>query len=108
MKALVYLAIAIISEVIATTALKASDGFTRPLPAAIVVVGYALAFLLLAASLKQLPVGYVYAIWAGLGIVGVAITGAIFFGETFSALKLGGIALIIAGTVLLNLPGARG
>jgi len=102
MKALIYLAIAIASEVIATTALKASDGFTRPLPAGIVVIGYALAFLLLAISLKELPVGYVYAIWAGLGIVGVAITGAIF------ALKLGGIALIIAGVVLINLPGARG
>lgn len=108
MQALVYLAVAIVSEVIATTALKASDGLTRPLPAIIVVTGYALAFLLLAISLKQLPVGYVYAIWAGLGMVGVAITGWFFFGEALTALKLGGIALIIAGVALLNVPGGSG
>ncbi|WP_018719267.1 DMT family transporter [Arhodomonas aquaeolei] len=108
MNALIWLAVAITSEVIATTALKASDGFSRPGPSAIVVAGYALAFVLLSMSLKHLPVGYVYALWAGLGMVGVAITGALVFGETFPLAKAGGIALIVAGVVMLNLPAARG
>ncbi len=101
-----YLAVAIASEVVATSALKASDGFTRPVPAVIVVVGYAIAFLLMAASLKQLPVGFVYAIWAGLGIVGVAIVGALVFGEVFTPLKVAGIALVVAGVVVMKLGAA--
>jgi small multidrug resistance pump len=96
------LGLAILCEVVATSALKASDGMTRLLPAVLVVAGYAIAFYLLALSLKTLPVGFVYAIWAGLGVVGVALTGAVMFGESFTAIKVAGIAMIVAGVVLVN------
>jgi len=96
------LGLAIASEVIATSALKASYGMTRLAPAALVVVGYAAAFYLMAQTLKTLPVGSVYAIWSGLGVVGVAVIGAILFGESLGPVKLAGIALIIAGVALLK------
>jgi multidrug transporter EmrE-like cation transporter len=88
--------------VIATSALKASYGMTRLAPAVLVVIGYGAAFYLLAQTLKTLPVGAVYAIWSGLGMVGVALIGAILFGEPIGAVKLAGIALIIAGVALLK------
>lgn len=97
------LALAIVSEIFGTSALKASDGMTRLTPAVIVVAGYALAFYLLAHSLRTLPVGFVYAIWAGLGIVGVALVGVLVFGETMTLSKVAGLALIIAGVVLVHL-----
>ncbi|WP_227010781.1 DMT family transporter [Pelagibius marinus] len=96
------LILAILSEVIATSALKASDGMTRLWPASVVVVGYALAFLLLAQTLKTLPVGLAYAIWAGVGVVGVALVGIFYFGETMTLAKAGGIALIIVGVALVQ------
>jgi len=88
--------------VVATSALKASYGMTRLAPAVLVVIGYGAAFYLLAQTLKTLPVGAVYAIWSGLGMVGVALIGAILFGEPIGAVKLAGIALIIAGVALLK------
>jgi small multidrug resistance pump len=98
---------AIVVEVIATLALRASDGFSRPGPAAIVVVGYGIAFFLLALVLKELEVGLVYAIWSGAGTALVAVIGILALGETATALKVGSIALIILGVVGLNLGGAR-
>jgi small multidrug resistance pump len=106
MWAYAFLGLAIVSEVIATSALKASDGMSRLGPAAIVVVGYGIAFYLLALSLKSLPVGFVYAIWAGLGIIGVALIGAALFGETFTTVKVAGIAMIVAGVALVQLSAA--
>ncbi len=97
------LAIAIASEVVATSALKASDGMTRFVPVVLVVSGYALAFYLLALTLRTMPVGLVYGVWASLGIVGVAVVGSVFFGEAFNSVKLAGIALVVAGVVLLEL-----
>lgn len=96
------LILAILSEVIATSALKASDGMTRLWPASIVVAGYAVAFLLLAQTLKTLPVGLTYAIWAGVGVVGVALVGIFYFGETMTLAKAAGIALIIVGVALVQ------
>lgn len=96
------LILAIVSEVVATSALKASDGMTRLWPASLVVAGYAIAFLLLAQTLKVLPVGLTYAIWAGVGVVGVALVGAFFFGETMTPLKITGMALIIVGVMLVQ------
>lgn len=96
------LAIAIASEVVATSALKASDGMTRVVPAVLVVGGYALAFYLLALTLRTMPVGFVYGVWAGLGIVGVAIVGFFLFGEAFNTVKLAGMALVVAGVILLE------
>jgi small multidrug resistance pump len=100
------LGLAITSEVAATLALKASDGMTRLYPALLVVGGYAVAFYMLALTLRNLPVGFVYGVWSGLGVVGVALLGVVVFGETLSAVKLAGVALIVAGVVLLELGSA--
>ena len=97
----VYLVLAIVAEVIATSALKASIGFTRPLPSIIVVVGYGLAFYLLSLVLRTLPVGVAYAIWAGLGIVLVTLVGIVVFGEKPDLPAVLGISLIVAGVVVL-------
>lgn len=102
----VFLGFAIISEVIATTALKASHGMSRLGPSAVVVIGYALAFYLITQSLKTLPLGLVYGLWAGLGIVGAVLAGVIMFDEPLGAVKLIGIAMIVGGTVVLKSSGA--
>lgn len=99
----VFLVLAIVAEVIATSALKASMGFTRPLPSAVVVVGYGLAFYLLSLVLRTLPVGVAYAIWAGLGIVLVTLVGIVVFGEKPDLPAVIGISLIVAGVVMLQL-----
>jgi len=96
------LILAILSEVAATSALKASDGMTRLWPSTLVVAGYAAAFFLLAQTLKTLPVGLAYAIWAGVGVVGVALVGIFLFGEVMTPVKALGIALIIAGVILVQ------
>ena len=102
-----YLALAITSEVIATVALKASDGFSRPLPAAIVVVGYGISFWLLAVQLKHFSVGTTYAIWSAVGTAAIALIGILAYGEPVSALKLASLALIVLGVVGLNAAGAH-
>jgi small multidrug resistance pump len=98
----VYLILAVVAEVIATTALKSSAGFTRLAPSAVVVVGYGLAFYLLSLVLRTLPVGVAYAIWAGLGIVLVTLVGVVVFGERPDMPAVLGISLIVAGVVLLQ------
>jgi small multidrug resistance pump len=97
-----YLAVAIIAEVVATNALKASDGFTRLIPSIIVVVGYGAAFYLLALVLKTIPVALAYAIWAGLGIVLVALAAAVMFRQIPDLPGLIGIALIVAGVIVIS------
>lgn len=97
-----YLVLAIIAEVVATTALKASDGFTRLQPSVITAVGYAIAFYLLALALKTIPVGIAYAIWSGVGIVAIAILGYMVFDQALDAAGMAGIGLILAGVVVLN------
>ena len=98
-----YLTIAILSEVAGTAALKASDDFTKPLPILVVLVGYGTAFLCLALVLRTMPVGIAYAIWAGCGIVLVAVAGYVLFGQKLDAPALVGMALILAGVVTVNL-----
>ena len=98
----IYLAVAVLCEVAGTTALKLSDGFTRPLPSAVTVVGYAAAFYLLALCLRSLSVGFTYAVWAGVGIVLVAGIGVAFLGEKADLPGIVGIGLIVAGVVVLN------
>jgi small multidrug resistance pump len=100
--------IAIVAEVIATSALKASEGFSRPVPAAVTVVGYALAFYLLALALKTIPVGVAYAVWSGVGIVAIAVIGYFFFGQALDAAAVAGIGLILAGVLVLNVFSAAG
>lgn len=97
------LGLAILAEVIGTTALKASDGFTRLAPAALVIAGYGLAFYLLALTLRAIPVGIAYAAWSGAGTVLIALVGWWMFGQRLDGWAVGGIALIVAGVVLLNL-----
>ncbi|MFD3929983.1 DMT family transporter [Streptomyces sp. NPDC058614] len=101
------LAGAIAAEVAATTAMKYSDGFSKLWPSLVTLVGYVIAFALLAQTLKTVSVGTAYAIWAGAGTAVIAAIGMMFLGEGLSAAKLGGIALIIGGVVLLNLGGAH-
>jgi len=100
---LVYLFAAIVCEVVATSALKASNGFTVLVPSVIVVLGYAGAFFLLSVTLRYMPVGIAYAIWAGLGIVLVAIVGAVFYRQVPDLPAIIGIALILAGVLVINL-----
>lgn len=97
-----YLGTAIVAEVIGTSALKASDGFTRLWPSLLVVAGYACAFYFLALTLRTIPVGVAYAIWAGLGIVLIALIGVVWFGQKLDAPAVIGMGLIIAGVVVMN------
>ncbi|MFE7128812.1 DMT family transporter [Streptomyces sp. NPDC057617] len=101
------LAAAIAAEVAGTTAMKYSEGFSRLWPSLITVVGYVIAFALLSQTLKTLSVGTAYAIWSGAGTAAIAVIGMVFMGESTSALKLAGIALVIAGVLVLNLGGAH-
>ncbi|GHB32335.1 DMT family transporter [Salinicola rhizosphaerae] len=97
------LALAILAEVIATTSLKASAGFSRPLPSVIVVLGYAFSFYALSLVLRTLPVGITYAIWAGLGIVLVTLIGIFVYGEKPDFPALLGMGLIIAGVGVIQI-----
>jgi small multidrug resistance pump len=98
-----YLLVAIVFEVIGTSALAASQGFTRALPSALAVAGYALAFFFLALPLRTIPVGIVYAIWSGAGIVLITAVAWIAFGQALDPPALIGIALIMAGVLVINL-----
>lgn len=101
------LAGAIVAEVAGTTAMKYSEGFTRLWPSLITVAGYLIAFTLLAQTLKTLSMGTAYAIWAGIGTAAVAAIGMLFMGESTSLVKVSGVALVIAGVIVLNLGGAH-
>ncbi|PWV67682.1 multidrug efflux SMR transporter [Halomonas sp. A11-A] len=101
--ALVYLAVAILAEVVATSGLKATDGFTRLWPSLMVVAGYALAFYMLSLVLRTIPVGIAYAVWAGLGIVLVAVVGLLVYGQRPDLPAVIGIGLIVAGVVTIQL-----
>lgn len=99
----VYLLVAIVAEVVATSALKASEGFTRMGPVALVVAGYGLAFYMLALTLRTIPVGVAYAMWSGLGIVLISIASRVLFGQKLDAPAMVGMALIVAGVLVMNL-----
>jgi small multidrug resistance pump len=97
-----FLAIAIASEVCATSFMKLSDGFTRPVPSILTAIGYAIAFYFLSLTLKTVPTGVAYAIWSGVGIVLIAAIAWIFQGQKLDAAAIAGMALIIAGVVVMN------
>ncbi|WP_410013783.1 DMT family transporter [Sodalis sp. C49] len=97
-----YLLIAIISEVIATSSLKASAGFTKMYPSIIVIVGYCISFILLSQVLKTMPVGVAYAAWASLGIVFVAVSGYFFFDQKLDIYAILGMFMIIGGVLVMN------
>jgi small multidrug resistance pump len=100
-----WLALAIGTEVVATTAVKLSDGFTRLLPVLVVVVGYGISFWAMSIALRTIPLGIVYAIWSGVGTAVIVLIGWLAFRESLDAVKLGGIVLIVAGVLLLNVVG---
>lgn len=99
----VYLALAIVAEVVATSALKASQEFTRLWPSVLVLVGYALAFYLLSLVLRTMPVGIAYAFWAGLGIVLVTLVGILVYGETPDLPAILGVSMIVGGVIIIQL-----
>jgi small multidrug resistance pump len=98
----VYLFAAIVSEVIATSALKAAEGFSRFWPSVIVIVGYGLAFYCLSLTMRTIPIGIAYAIWSGVGIVLIALVGLLFYRQPLDAPALIGMALILAGVLIIN------
>lgn len=97
------LAVAIVCEVAGTSFLKASDGFTAPLPAIMTALFYGAAFYLLAIIVRVLPVGVVYAIWSGMGIVLIGVVGWLAFGQTLNAPTIVGMAMIILGVIVVSL-----
>jgi small multidrug resistance pump len=97
------LGIAIVAEVIATSALRASDGFSRWLPATVVVIGYGISFYMLSLTLRSIPVGIVYAIWSGVGIVLITLTAIVVYKQVPDLPALAGLGLIVAGVAVLNL-----
>lgn len=101
--AYLYLIIAIVAEVIATSALKASEEFTQLVPSIIVVIGYGVAFYCLSLVLKTIPVGIAYAIWSGLGVVLIALVGLVVFNQKLDLAAIVGMLLIVSGVVVINL-----
>jgi small multidrug resistance pump len=98
-----YLGIAILSEVAATTFLKLSDGFSKPLPSLVTVAGYGIAFYFLSLTLRSMPVGVAYAIWSGVGIVLISLAGWLLYKQLLDLPALLGMGLIMAGVVVINL-----
>jgi small multidrug resistance pump len=98
-----FLSIAIVAEVLATSFLKASHGFSRPLPSIAVVIGYAVAFYSLSLTLRTVPLGVAYAIWSGVGIALITLIGWFVYKQHLDAPAFAGIGLIAAGVIVLNL-----
>ncbi len=98
-----YLVIAIVAEVVGTSFLRASAGFTKPLPSLVVVAGYGLAFFFLSLTLDKVPVGIAYAVWSGAGVTLIAAIGWLFLGQKLDPAAMVGMGLIVAGVVVLNL-----
>ena len=102
MKSWLFLAIAIIADVAATSGLRSSEGFTKLWPSLFAVAGYALALYFLSLTLKSIPVGIAYGVWAGLGIVLVTLVGWLVYGQKLDAAGMLGMALIVLGVVVIN------
>ncbi|VXC15283.1 multidrug resistance protein; DLP12 prophage [Pseudomonas sp. 8AS] len=98
-----FLLLAIVAEVIATSLLKASNGFTRPWPTLLMVLGFTIAFYCLSLTLRSIPVGIAYAVWSGLGVVLITLSAWWFFGQRLDTAALAGIGLIVAGVLVMNL-----
>ena len=103
MNAYTSLALAIVAEVVATSALQASAGFTRPGPSVLVVLGYGVAFYCLSLTLRTVPVGVAYALWSGLGIVLITAVGWVLYRQRVDAAALVGMGLIVAGVAVIQL-----
>ena len=103
MIAYLYLAIGIIGEVCATAALKATEEFTKPIPSLICVIGYATGLFFLSLTLRSIPVGIAYAIWAGVGVLLVVVISWLFFTESLTLVQIAGMVLVIGGVTMLEL-----
>jgi small multidrug resistance pump len=103
MKSWIFLSVAILTEVVATSALKASDGFSKLAPSIVVIVGYVLSFYFLSLALKGIPVGIAYATWAGLGIVLITAIAWVVYGQKLDLGALVGMTFILVGVVVMNL-----
>ena len=103
MNSWILLSLAILAEVIGTSALKASAGFSRLWPSFVVVAGYGTAFYFLSLALRNIPIGIAYAVWSGAGIVLIAVIGTVVFKQKLDAPALIGMSLIVAGVLVLNL-----
>lgn len=103
MKAYLYLATAIVLEVIATSFLKASDGLSRPLPTVVTALGYIGSFYCLSVTLRSMPTGVAYAIWSGVGVVLISLVSWALYRQKLDAPALAGMALIVAGVLVINL-----
>lgn len=97
------LVVAIIAEVIGTSALRASEGFTKPVPSFFVVAGYSVAFYFLSLTLKNIPVGIAYALWSGVGTVLITIVGVVVFNQRLDVPAIVGLSLILIGVLVINL-----
>ncbi|MEL6128133.1 MAG: multidrug efflux SMR transporter [Pseudomonadota bacterium] len=97
-----YLTLAIAGEIVGTTALKASNGFTQLGASLVAVLGYCVAFYFLAVALKTVPVGVAYAIWSGAGVAAIAVIGTVMFGQKLDFYAIVGISLIVLGVIVLN------
>jgi small multidrug resistance pump len=97
-----FLLIAIVAEVIATSALKASDGFSRLLPSVVVIAGYAVAFYFLSLTLRVFPIGIAYAMWSGLGIILISMVGYFHYGQLLDLPAGIGLAFIVLGVIIVN------
>jgi small multidrug resistance pump len=98
-----FLIVAVAFEVVGTSALKASEGFTRLKPSLVVLVSYAAAFYFLSLTLKVIPVGVAYALWSGIGIVLISVVGYVWYRQSLDLPAIVGIALILAGVLVTNL-----
>jgi small multidrug resistance pump len=103
-----YLSIAILAEVVATSSLKAAEGFTRLTPSLIVILGYGTAFYFLSLTLRTMQVGTAYAIWSGVGTVLVSLIAWILFNQKLDAAAIAGITLIIAGVIIIKFLSQQG
>ncbi|MBL8165446.1 MAG: multidrug efflux SMR transporter [Anaerolineae bacterium] len=105
MNGFAYLGIAILAEIIATNSLKLSNGFTQLIPSIVVVIGYAVAFYFLSLALREIPLGISYAIWSAIGTVGTVLIGIVVWKQPVNVPTILGIALIVAGVIMLNVFG---
>ncbi|MFD6390641.1 DMT family transporter [Nocardia sp. NPDC055029] len=105
---LLFLALAIATEVTATVSLKLSEGFTKLVPSIVVVIGYGAAFFFLSQALKRgMSIGVAYGIWSAVGVAAIAAIGVLFLGERLTLIQVGGIGLVILGVLALELGGAH-
>ena len=101
--AFLYLLIAVIAEVLATSALKATNGFTAPLPIVLTIIGYAIALFFLGLTFKSIPMGLAYALWSGAGIILVSLVGFFYYKQHLDVAAVIGLAFMIAGIMIINL-----